>query len=626
MHELWRYTGRLTSADIQREFDENSIACISAVSQFFDGDYIVIYKSTDNATWCFLWMGRWDAGSYVDNNVVAGVTYYYRAYRIRRGVISSASNDTVTGATTYSFTKSLAYAVKSTPAALTKALGYAVKSTPAAMTKALAYRIKITPAAMTKALAYKIKSSPVLQKSLGYLIKTTPAALTKALAYKIKATPAPMQKTLAYSIKSSQSFTKSLQYKIGIPTAMQKGLAYSIKSSPILQKALAYSLKSTQSFTKALAYEISTSGPKVFQKSLAYAIKSTQSFTKSLAYKIGVPTVMQKGLAYAVKRTPAALTKSLAYLIKKSYSFTKTLAYSIKSPQVLQKSLTYTIKSSSSFTKSLTYKIGVPQSPLQKPLEYKIGVPTSFTKALTYEILALIEDIPTAYVTCSLNNTVTIDCTSDNVIAIDCPVDDLATINLLSQNQADCCENGTTNGFSGYAGATITAEDTEYYQGSHCLKTVTPNVTSGEGWITSSSDPYHIHQTAKKITASGWFKGSGTIRLYIYAYGAICCPGALELNYVNITLTSVWTKYSVTFNFTNASIAHYLLAGRTTSKQSATIYTDALQFELGDFATPWTSPNATPASLTECDLNPSVTVECETTDKVVNVNCPLTNG
>lgn len=155
-------------------------------------------------------------------------------------------------------TKSLAYYVKTTPAAKTKSLQYAVKSVPAAKTKSLQYAVKYVPSAKTKSLQYAVKTTPAATtKSLRYGILTTPAAATKSLQYAVKSSTA-TTKSLAYAVKTAHPLTKSLQYGVkSTPAAITKSLNYRIHNdvAPI-EKSLTYYVRRRTAITKSMTYEI----------------------------------------------------------------------------------------------------------------------------------------------------------------------------------------------------------------------------------------------------------------------------------------------------------------------------------------------------------------------------------
>ena len=163
----------------------------------------------------------------------------------------------------------------------------------------------------------------------------------------------------------------------------------------------------------------------------------------------------------------------------------------------------------------------------------------------------------------------------------------LAT-NLLTANQASV-EEGTT-GFYVWndANATITRDTTEYKYGAASLKIVTLGQVITEGVAISpiSILPNSIY------TLSIWLKGSGAVTLYLIEIAS--GGGFVGQTMSSVTLTSVWTRYSLTRTTVSNGGELYLLVA-TNAAQAITFWADGLQLELGPYATTWNIPTgATP--------------------------------
>lgn len=161
--------------------------------------------------------------------------------------------------------------------------------------------------------------------------------------------------------------------------------------------------------------------------------------------------------------------------------------------------------------------------------------------------------------------------------------------NLLSLNQANGCEDGTTTGFSAQREATLSADATEYYQGSYSIKVVTPNVIADEGVL---SNPFARVIPSSTYTISVWLKGSGTV----YLWGTEWEEDGSFLrewsDYNVITLTGTWTRYSLTHTVGSDCFKLNIYVD-TNVKQAATYYLDSLQLEVGGSDSTWELPTTT---------------------------------
>ena len=153
--------------------------------------------------------------------------------------------------------------------------------------------------------------------------------------------------------------------------------------------------------------------------------------------------------------------------------------------------------------------------------------------------------------------------------------------NLLSDNQADV-ETDTT----GFAVVTsvISRDVIESAHGIASLKTIT-NGGSAEMGMQCNSVPAIPGQT---YTASIFIRDSGTVQLALNEHNAGDAFIAGTKSAV-ITLTSTWTRYSVTRTF-GAGVKAKLLV-RTDVDQVITFYVDKLQIEQSSVATPWRLPS-----------------------------------
>lgn len=151
--------------------------------------------------------------------------------------------------------------------------------------------------------------------------------------------------------------------------------------------------------------------------------------------------------------------------------------------------------------------------------------------------------------------------------------------NLLSLNRTNGAEDGTTTGFSDWQpGNIFTSDTTEYWQGSRSLKTVTANLISGEGFAVTTS----IVSVGNAYTFSVYLKGAGTVNVCI---SESTSPYPTTCSFV--TLTSTWTRYSVTRTMTLNNSSGVWPIVVTSAKQAATYYADGLQFEQSSSATAW---------------------------------------
>jgi len=153
---------------------------------------------------------------------------------------------------------------------------------------------------------------------------------------------------------------------------------------------------------------------------------------------------------------------------------------------------------------------------------------------------------------------------------------EISQISFINQNLNPSIEVDTT----GYAliSSTISRDLVEFYKGLASLKTITSNLVATEGFkrtVTGESE------ANKEYTFSLHLKGSGTVILRFYDDVAGNQDGTV------ITLSSTWTRYSLTKTFGVASTVREVQVV-TDVQQAITFYTDALQHELGATASAYT--------------------------------------
>lgn len=161
--------------------------------------------------------------------------------------------------------------------------------------------------------------------------------------------------------------------------------------------------------------------------------------------------------------------------------------------------------------------------------------------------------------------------------------------NLLLPNQANCCEDGTTNGFEKVKGTetvTASAGEVDEWQGTYCLKVVTPNGATNEGITTINYKTLVTPGTAH--TASVYLRGSGTVQIRVYDY-TLGGTWVTATTPSTITLNDTWTRYTAT-RTAGATVYYSGIRIDTPTQQAATIYIDGLQLEEGGTATEWWAP------------------------------------
>ena len=145
-----------------------------------------------------------------------------------------------------------------------------------------------------------------------------------------------------------------------------------------------------------------------------------------------------------------------------------------------------------------------------------------------------------------------------------------AVKNVLSANQSDVETN--TTGFTSISSATLTRDTTASWHGVASLKTVTPGSVANEGVAVRVAST--TLQAGAQYTASVYLRGSGTVILAGNgdALGNIGSP-------LNITLSGVWTRYSVTFTLPATISGNIGFTVRTSGTAALTWNMDGMQLE-----------------------------------------------
>lgn len=138
--------------------------------------------------------------------------------------------------------------------------------------------------------------------------------------------------------------------------------------------------------------------------------------------------------------------------------------------------------------------------------------------------------------------------------------------NRLTLNQSNV-ETGTT-GFSAINGATLTRVTTEHWQGEASLRVQTDADKEGVSVANGT-------QKAGSYTFSVYLKGTGKVYLTI-------TDGTTTQDGLAITLTSTWTRYTVTGTMGNKVVTCQI---RQSGTGTADFYADGLQLESGSATT-----------------------------------------
>ncbi|MFZ3130709.1 MAG: hypothetical protein WA125_06295 [Desulfosporosinus sp.] len=152
--------------------------------------------------------------------------------------------------------------------------------------------------------------------------------------------------------------------------------------------------------------------------------------------------------------------------------------------------------------------------------------------------------------------------------------------NLLTANQANACEDGTTTGFAETGGATISVDSSEFIQGSKSLKTITGVTQYAGSWF---QIPSVVNVT---YTLSGKIKGNPGDTIYLTGSG---WSGSA----ITLTLTGGWDTFELTRTASTTAITYRFGTPDTTSR---TFYLDELQLTATSTVKPWI-PGGTQSNL-----------------------------
>ena len=158
--------------------------------------------------------------------------------------------------------------------------------------------------------------------------------------------------------------------------------------------------------------------------------------------------------------------------------------------------------------------------------------------------------------------------------------------NLLTLNQADGAEDGTTGDFERNMGRETLSSSTESaWHGSRSVKIVTPGVSSSEGMYIF---PRVSATPSTRYTGSVYVRGASggeVVNLYIQERKS----DNTHISYTfsgEISLTTNWQRISIT-SPGNAECGKVVIGVITPKVQAATIYVDGSQVEEGSSATAW---------------------------------------
>jgi len=160
-------------------------------------------------------------------------------------------------------------------------------------------------------------------------------------------------------------------------------------------------------------------------------------------------------------------------------------------------------------------------------------------------------------------------------------------INLLTPNQANACEDGTTTGLVTSSGGVLSVESSVVYQGSKSLKVTTPGSVLLEGMAAVSATI--ISATNNTFTLQTMLKGSAgaIINVRIYAGG-----GTYPGNSVTVVCSGDWQLVTKTVEFDSSAYGYTACFKITTytNIQATIFYLDKIQLQEGSVATDWTMP------------------------------------
>jgi|GEM_PF-3214627 RHS repeat-associated core domain len=184
---------------------------------------------------------------------------------------------------------------------------------------------------------------------------------------------------------------------------------------------------------------------------------------------------------------------------------------------------------------------------------------------------------------------------------------------LIEEAESNCLSdystedpNPSTSKFelNQYNSGTLTGSTDEHKLGAGCIKWVGADTSSLRGIRIVATNKV---AASEYITYSVYLKGSGTCRLGISFDG-----GTWQAQSQTITLTSEWTRYSVTYKNSSGTRYTCLEVAQYAVSTPATIYMDCFQAEKSSFMTSWhlgTRASETLTLPTTCMTKGSWTVE-----------------
>jgi hypothetical protein len=160
-----------------------------------------------------------------------------------------------------------------------------------------------------------------------------------------------------------------------------------------------------------------------------------------------------------------------------------------------------------------------------------------------------------------------------------------STTNLLTANQSNGCEDGTTSGW--YAPATgsgLSSDSSTFFQGSSSLRVTTSGVVSGQGAANIPSAPVTPNSTC---TASFWIKGEAGVSLNVCLAGRTIDDLWVTANYVYPVMTGDWQYVEVSHVMGPTEVNGRLYV-QTPTAMITVFNIDMVQIEQKAYATSWT--------------------------------------
>jgi Domain of unknown function (DUF2341). len=154
--------------------------------------------------------------------------------------------------------------------------------------------------------------------------------------------------------------------------------------------------------------------------------------------------------------------------------------------------------------------------------------------------------------------------------------------NMLEQNQANCCEDGTTTGFgiNGNGTVTLSADSTQHDTGNYSLKVICDGTNGGQGMGTNtlmSITPGNTYSVKARV------KGSGNVIITLCERddtGQFI--GNEDVSSAAVTLTSSWQDISLTKTIPVGTKLRMKV--QTNSAQAVTFWVDSIIVNCGNVA------------------------------------------